>query len=218
MRVIAFIAITLGLLAAVIFAIARRDRQRVAWPPPPEAAIADHPVNFGYKITWLAVKTHDVPKLAAALGLRDLAPCNWKTGIDRAYASNVFFTPPLGEWTLAVGLSIPSADANDSEARVVSLLERLSAQFGEAQWFVSHRVVDYHGWARFVDGKAVRHYSYLGEKGKELHDTGAHLDFEPRDLSNPNEAMVMRAASEWSIDPMTLDRRTDAAGLGWIAR
>jgi hypothetical protein len=218
MRLGILIAAALGLLGLLIFAMLQRDRNRAEWPPPPEASVPDRPVSFGYKIVWFAVKSHDAKKIAAVLGYRDLQPCNWKIGIDRAYGQNVFLTPPLGDWTLVVGLGLPSADSDGSEARVTDALERLSAEFGEAQWFASHRVVDYYAWARYVNGKGVRHYSYLGERGETLRDVGTRERFEARQ-ELANEPMVMRAAAEWSIDPLTLDKWTEGGvATGWLAR
>src|SRR5947199_331590 len=83
-------------------------------------------------------------------------------GTEAAYQSSVLVTPPLADWTLAVGTALfPPGRA---EAFVKPLLERLSGQFGEAQYFCTHRDVELHVWARATQGRLVRGYGWLGEK------------------------------------------------------
>ena len=52
------------------------------------------------------------------------------------------------------------------------LLERLSEEFGEAQYFCTHRDAKLHCWARARQGRLIRGYGWLGQKGLTLWDEG----------------------------------------------
>jgi hypothetical protein len=201
-----------------------------------EKQIPDKPVNFGYKIMWYAAKTNSKERLAEILELKDVGESNWSTGIEMAYSGFVFITPPIGEWTLVCGYGLPTADVEDpKEAK--NLLLKLSREFGEAQYFGTHRVVEFHVWMKAKEGVLERVYSYLGESGINLAVEGEPTDFEKTlnlgntfseetkdpaysersDINWPNEEMVMQVAANWSIDPTTLEEKTDLEpGLGII--
>ncbi len=64
----------------------------------------DAPVAFGPRMSWLAVETTDTQAVAEALEVREPRSATWARGIEAAHRGAVFLTPPLGDWTLAVGL------------------------------------------------------------------------------------------------------------------
>jgi hypothetical protein len=188
----------------------------------------DLPVPFGPRMAWLALDTTDTDAVATALGLRGPQAATWAEGIEAASQSSIFVTPPLGDWTLAVGAGLFPPDRAD--AFVKPLLERLSRQFGDAQYFCTHRDVDLHVWARARKGRLVRGYGWLGQKGLTLWDEGGQTKEErdfgfrsfdrqsavvergqvmnvPTDVMRPDEGGVMQLASLWSIDPTTLDEQ-----------
>jgi hypothetical protein len=189
----------------------------------------DLPVPFGPKIAWLALDATDAEAVAAALGLRGGQAATWADGIDGAYQGSVFVTPPLADWTLAVGTGLFPPDR--VEAFVKPLLERLSLQFGDAQYFCTHRDVELHVWARARKGKLVRGYGWLGDKGLTLWDEGRPTK-EERELgfqfgggqaqningALPDEGGVMQLASLWSIDPTTLDGQFKEPVLGLLGK
>lgn len=182
----------------------------------------DMPVPFGPKMAWLALDTRDTETVATALGLRDARAATWAEGVDAAYQSSVFVTPPLGDWTLAAGTVLFPPDR--VEPFVKPLLERLSRQFGDAQYFGTHRDAELHLWARARQGRLVRGYGRLGGHGLTLWDEGGPTA-EERDLglrfvaeqspaaeqvhnqqvTLPDESAVLQLACLWSIDPTTLD-------------
>jgi len=184
----------------------------------------DLPVPFGPRTAWLALDTTDTEAVATAVGLQEPRPATWAEGVEAAHQSSVFVTPPLADWTLAVGTALFPPDR--AEAFVKPLLERLSRQFGDAQYFCTHRDVELHLWARARNGRLVRGYGWLGEKGLTLWDEGGQTK-EERDLgfryfdggspaveqarnenvTLPDEAGVMQLAYLWSIDPTTLDEQ-----------
>jgi hypothetical protein len=193
----------------------------------------DLPVPFGFKIAWLALNTRDAASVATALELQGTRQATWKEGIDAAYKSLVFVTPPLGDWTLAVSTALFPRDR--VEPFVKPLLERLSRQFGDAQYFCTHRVPELHVWARARKGRLVRGYGWLGEKGHTLWDDGSRT-LEERDLGLrffderspeaensgsevsmlPDEASVMQLAALWSIDPSSLDENFKELVMGML--
>lgn len=202
----------------------------------------DTPLSFGYKCMWLAVKTSHKEKVAEILGLKETHPENWKTGIEEAYNGKVFITPQIGEWTLVVGYGLSGKNSKselDEANSYKDKINKLSSQFGEAQFFATHRVTEYHLWAKSLNGQTVRVYSYVGEKGENILIEGQPTTvekkyklvntfskeaknekyFERTDLVTPDEELVMKIAANWSIDPSTLEGRKDIKpGLGILGQ
>jgi hypothetical protein len=181
----------------------------------------DMPVPFGPKMAWIAVDTTDSHALAGALDLRDCVEASWAAGIASAQQGAVFVTPPLADWTLAAGTILFPPDRTD--AFVKPLLERLSQQFGEAQYFATQGDFRLCIWARGRRGRLVRGYGWLGQRALALWDQGALTAQERKlgfhfstglgdptgitdgPLRTPDESCVMQLASLWSIDPSTLN-------------
>lgn len=198
---------------------------------------ADKPVPFGYKCIWLTVTANNPKEVADFINLKQQQPTNWTQGIDLAYTDKIFVSPPVDSLIFVVGLTLPGLDAEDNIKAATKLLNDLSSKFGRADYFVTHRVVELHGWMKSIDGQTKRAYSYLGESGENLIVAGEPTEFEKQfdlvdtfsaaaKLDNyfdkegliiPNEEFVMRIAENWGINPTTLDQRTDLKeGLGII--
>ena len=139
----------------------------------------DQPMPFGPRMAWLALDTADTEAAATALGLEGTRNVIWAEGIEAAHQASVFVTPPLGDWTLAVSTALFPPDR--AEAFVKPLLERLSRQFGDAQYFCTHRDVELCVWARARNGRLVRGYGWLGQRSLTLWDEGGQTK-EERDL------------------------------------
>jgi hypothetical protein len=139
---------------------------------------------------------------------------------------------------VVVGSSLFPPD--HAEPYVKPLVKELSLQFGEAQYFCTHRGVELHIWARARKGQLIRGYGYIGEKGLTLWDEGTQTKEERdlgfrffderspeaevgdywarKDLTYPDEGCVMQLAALWSIDPTTLDQQFKEPGMGIIGR
>src|SRR5215204_1501270 len=105
----------------------------------------DKPIGFGRKNQWIAAKCDASRTLADALQLKEIQPANWKSGFIAAYGyprALVFVTPPLNGWVLAVG-GLPDPSDPSALATWRQLMARVSLQFGEAQFFATHRVSSY---------------------------------------------------------------------------
>jgi hypothetical protein len=183
---------------------------------------ADSPVPFGYKCAWLAIKTEDSQAVVGALGLQNLRKSGWQKGVDAAYRGEVFVTPPIRGWLLALSFSLPEIADKTRPDRLSPLVSGLLTKFPEVQYFGTHRVVEYHGWLRATKGEIVRRYAFLGDRGETLCDEGKRTDEETKlgliyNASKfPNEQQVMRLAGAWSIDPSSLDELKLEDSIGYL--
>ncbi|GGB68157.1 hypothetical protein GCM10007424_05200 [Flavobacterium suaedae] len=198
--------------------------------------IHNTPVSFGYKVVWFAVKSSNAEEVANSLHLKNVKPSGWKKGIDSAYKDKVYVSPPIDGWVLAVGWGLPSGDSKESITELKELANKLSKQFGEVQFFGTHRIVEYHCWVKSINGEIKRFYSYLGESGENLEIIGEPTEaesnyilidtaseeakqesyWEREDITYPDEELVMKIAEKWSINPTTLEDRNDIRGLGLL--
>jgi hypothetical protein len=191
--------------------------------------IVDQPVSFGYKCMWFAIKSVHTEELIKTLNLSNIRPCNWQMGIEKAYENSVYITPPINGWTLACGRGLPHGDTKEGIEYVKNILQNLSEDYGEAQFFCTHRVTEYHCWIKAVEGDIQRVYSYLGEANENIIIEGEATEFEKtfhlvdtfsvesrernyferEDITLPDEEIVMKVAESWSINPSTLENRND---------
>jgi hypothetical protein len=192
----------------------------------------DLPVPFCPEMAWLALDTTDTQGVAAALGLLNARAGTWKEGLAAAAAEGcLFVTPPLAEWTLVVGVTLFPKDVHMS---VRPLLEQLSRQFGDAQFFCTHQEANLLIWARARRGQFTRGFGRLGQNCSTVWDEG-RLTKEERDLglpfidanSNsaeksplrlPDESNVLELASLWSIDPTCLDEQFKKPTTGLVGK
>jgi hypothetical protein len=184
----------------------------------PEASgdAAEPMVGFGGKQAWLAVRGDEPQLVGALLGLHDLGPVTWRTGIDLAYFTDdrVMLTPPLpgaGDtaWVLAVGRWFARPDSTVDVQGLSAALDT------EVQYFATDRSLQRHRWQRARGGTLLRSFDHLGREG-ELLDWRGEPDAAEREAGLPptiddqtdilvEEADVLRVAAAWSIDPTTLD-------------
>jgi hypothetical protein len=143
----------------------------------------DAPEPFGFKVSWLAIKTSDPTLVLDALELGQAAPANWASGIAAAYGdprssdSWAFVSPPIGDWVLVVSSSLPyPATIEGGHADIGKKFDvmfcRLMQRFKDVQFFGSHRVVDFVTWARALNGELVRIFGWCGSDGTVLANVG----------------------------------------------
>lgn len=196
-------------------------------PAPPASGVAPQPsgketredraIPFGYKTTWLAVRSDDSRAVIEALG-GNSRQATWKEGL--ADGRHLFVTPPIDGWVLVTG-NLEAADTSNTDSRL-ALPKTLSARLrADVQYFGTHRIVEWHAWAWIVRGEVVRAYSYVGESDETLFDVGAAtpaelaLGFDFLNKQDTNERDVTRLAGRWSVDPTTLGER-GAVRHGWV--
>ena len=206
-------------------------------------ATPDKPEGFGYKNAWLAVKADDPQAVARVLELEDLQPANWRTGLAAAYDhydTHVFVTPSVSGWVLVVGMALPDSGEPGWADKCTPLLEKLGRKYDPAFYFGTHRVAEYHAWARVDQGRITRAYAYSGDKGITIWNEGPqtkaerdlHLDFfaddappgqsheyyDRKDLRYPQEDDVINLAGAWSINPARLEDMNLPPSSGFVAR
>ena len=186
------------------------------------AAHQNHPVRFGYKITWYAVKSCAPAKVIGVLHLSSAKPSSWTAallamqGYDSEAPHTVLVAPYKG-WTLAVGDKLAGSTAVDAQTRLEPL-KALSNACGEAQLYASNRDHDWYMWSRAVNGKVLRAYEYDGSIGETLHDLGKHTREERGvNFTAPSEDDVTRIAGKWSIDPSKIDE-SESVPQSFVAR
>ncbi len=108
---------------------------------------------------WMAIRSSNTALLRDILGLRHPVP--WSEALGRARERTLFLSQPVNGWTLLVGGAIPDP-VQDVDA-VFRCLQKVSAEIGEVQFYSADRVLNFHGWARFRNGRAVRAYACAGE-------------------------------------------------------
>lgn len=189
------------------------------------AADGGTPQSFGYKFRWIVVDTTDAGAIVSALGLKNVRPATWD--IDPYHHEGVFVSPAVLGWTYVLGICV-----EPHFPQFVPLLEGLSRRFGEVQYFATHRVVELQAWARAIDGRIVRGYGWIGERGEVVMDVGeltpeeeelgfarfinSHtVDGDWDEVGFATEADVMRIAGKWSINPQELDAH-DSQGPGFL--
>ena len=173
----------------------------------------ESPRIFGSKMQWIAVKTNYREKVAATLGLTQLELANWSHGLEKAGDNHVFLTPNINSWILAVGWGLGEV------WNKTALLEKLSREYGEAQFFLTHEGAHSYTYIRYTNGEMIRHFHC--EEGEILTNKGKPTDTElALDFSNilPTESTVLAIAAEWSVNPTLLDQveYANVEGLGSV--
>jgi len=189
----------------------------------------EKPQQFGYKCSWLAVKTTSRDKLIRSLRLTELREVNWTQGLESAQSATngtLFVSPQLGPWILVIGLSLPDSgsEANHLPDRLSPLLKELGSKFDEVHYYSTHRVVDYHAWAKLAQGRVIRKFGYLGETGETFWNEGGltleekRLGFQAMNSRLPGEEDVLKIAALWSIDTSFPNGTLFPAANGIIGR
>ncbi len=175
----------------------------------------DKPDSFGYKVSWLTIRTSDPAAVVEALGLADATPANWASGLASMYEhsrgdeSCVFISPPVSGWVFAASLLLPYPTIethHDIGTKFDAMFLRLMKRFDDVQFFGSHRVSDFAGWARALNGKPVRIFAYAD--GEVLANVGEQTPEEAEiglaDLTglSPSDAgdKIFSDAGEWDAE------------------
>jgi hypothetical protein len=220
---IALVAVLFGviiLLAMTVYRIRRLSKEgsEILTTYAELGSEPDTPIPFGYKCSWYTVRASEAEILADAFGLKKTTGVNWEKGIEAAYQGFVFISPPVDGWTFVVGTHHAQARLEKITQKATSMLLELSSEFGEAQFYVTHRVVELHVWAKALNGKLIRAYGYLGEADEIFWDEGKAEIPEVDIRSDINEETVMEIARTWSISPTDLGKYESEPTLGLIGR
>jgi hypothetical protein len=226
----------LALVIAIFVAITLAVAAYIVWPRTPAALLQfdgapDTPIGFGPDMSWLAVRTTDTARLTQALGMRSVRACNWSSGIGAVYDARfrdafVFITPPIDGWSFVIGRGLPHPLASHRlRDHNTPLLESVSQQFGECQYFGQFPDLDMTAWLRAVDGAVVRGFAANSEgpyldvgRATKVERTFALGNFDlvgvqsrrgdvgGRLLFRPKPQHVFEIAARWSRDPSKLGK------------
>lgn len=210
----------------------RRELGRQCLPLAPWAGYESfRPEIFDSPCRWIAVRTTEPRAVQKALRLANPTICTWAEGLAEARDRRLFITPPIGEWVLVVGSSLPDP-AEDVDA-CFHLLTRLSRELGLVQFFCLNRAVGHHAWARLDAGEVLRAYAWAGqvvwhqgapspaELGLDLRCFEYLETVEPswgqtHDPILQNLDRLPMLAARWSVDPTSLDGRHFVTGRGIV--
>lgn len=196
------------------------------------SAEASRPQPFGYKTGWLAVRCDDTERVISALGCKSKRPAGWASGLDAVReGQGVFVSPPLDGFVLVIGLAdrLDLSGGSGEHGPDDRWLGTLAGQFPAVQFFVTHRVTEYHRWGKFEHGAPLRDYCYAGESGAVLRDMGDWTTEEialgfgrfPRKGGEdhcedfPTEENVLDIAAAWGVDPR-FEKNTYPPAVGWL--
>ncbi len=171
---------------------------------------------------WIAIRSSNLDAVLQALHLHNPIPCSWQEDPSAHSKHRLFLSAPVGGWILIRGQALPDLllDVDDC----FCLLQALSNELGEVQWFAMDRVLHHHGWARAINGQILRAYAWAGQtlwnQGLETQgerslgmvfddycDPARHSFFGVAEDYRCNTEKVNLLAARWSLDPTTLDDR-----------
>lgn len=234
----AFVVVLVGVTIAItaLWLAPKLVERRVLFGTTP-----DGPRPFGYRMSWIAIRTVDTDAVVAHLGVSDAVAANWNSGIGTIYDdalsdTYVFITPPIKGWTFVCGLPLPHPISAGFADKLTPLLAGLSQQFGHVQYFAAFPIIDFFGWVRMHQGRMLRGFiigdqGVIWNKGRLTAEEKA-LGLKFYDLRGirgrkgdaggaivlyPTEDQVLRLAASWSLDPLLIDKSNAAPALGWIA-
>lgn len=193
---------------------------------PDPAQIPDTPVPIAHQCGWYCIKAKQ-EQVLERISVTKLQPINWENGIATVgyEKEQVFVSPQLGEWVLAVGYAHLTEAHAPVHAQIVT-------GFDEVQFFRTDDVTETHEWLRFVGGKMIRAYGWSGVLGKvtmnigEMTDEERALGFERfiktddddwNKVDFPEEQNVAEIAAAWGIDPM-FEAEQYGEGIGWLCQ
>lgn len=177
------------------------------------------PLPYQLPNRWIAIRSSNTALIRSALSTRPLPICPWSEALARGRERSWFVSPPVNGWTLVIGGLIP--DPGHDIDRVYHFLGGLSRQVGEVHFYSLDRVLNFHSWARLVDGNVVRAYAWAGEtvwnEGRTtLEERLLGLicrsygeEAEPVRYGEPppelhNMERVILLARRWSVDPVAV--------------
>lgn len=185
----------------------------------------DTPIPFGMKISWLVLKEENPETVMDKLNCTDIVKSNWSSAFSCMQEMNkVFITPCFGEYVLVLNYDAPLENKE--------ILDNIAIKFEEVQFFSTHRVVDLSCWVKYIKGKLVRSFYYVGEEGeaywnegsltKEEQEIGLNassFEFEEYDANiiYPSEEVVDELAAKWGVDPF-LDEYQETKSMGYLCK
>ena len=195
----------------------------------------DAPWAFGLDAIWLAVRSQSTPAVAQALQLSQTVPANWRSGLQAVHAPLpctpgwVFVTPPIQGWVLVTGALPYPGGTSDSDLASL-LLQLLSHQFPQVQYFGAHSGIVWHGYARYDEAELMHAFACVDNVGHTIWNVGSNLDEQPSrshfaeaaatesasDSAAWHQDRVFQMAERWSVNPQRLGAIAMPPSLGLV--
>ena len=127
----------------------------------------DEPVILGWQMTWFAFKNVRLESITGIIGITELQPANWSSGVvaaDNYPSKMVFISPPLDGWTLVSGVCLPMFSEPKRKREIgKTILKKISKECDEAQYFAMWSKIMYYAWAKARNGEIIRHVEYFDD-------------------------------------------------------
>ena len=195
----------------------------------------DQPQAFGTDAIWMAVWSRSTQAVAQALQLDHASPANWCSGLQAVHQplpctpGLVFVTPPIHGWVLVAG-ALPYPGGTSDSDLASSLLQLLSKQFAQVQYFGAHSGVGWHGYARYEKGALARAFACVDSVDHRIWDFGSNHDEPPLTthghsgaVNDPessdtvwHQSRVFQLAERWSVSPQRFNHRDLPPSLGLV--
>jgi hypothetical protein len=223
----------LAMVGLIVFGIRRMTYTMSETSSPPRPAHLDTqamlPVALGLRSRWLVVTTYEEEKLVEQLRLNHIKRMMWRATLPYVTRDCVFVTPSIDNRTVVFGLGLPAPDSEAHVEQIRQLVKRLSAEFGEAQYFCVEASTGMHCWAKAKNGNLVRLHKMestlptIDEGVADPVEANLQSGYTAKQAANaePNpmlrDELVLEIADSWGIKFRALGNRMDAVGkLGWI--
>jgi hypothetical protein len=195
----------------------------------------DLPQVFGTDAIWLAIRSPSTQAVAQALQLDYASPANWCSGLQAVHQplpctpGLVFVTPPIHGWVLVTG-ALPYPGGTSDSDLASSLLQLLSEQFAQVQYFGAHSGIGWHGYARYEKGSLARAFACVDNVDHTIWDFGSKHDVPTLTDQGHNGAVndpesgdavwhqsrVFQLAERWSVNPQRFNHRDLPPSLGLV--
>ncbi|CAO5675662.1 MAG: hypothetical protein HEEMFOPI_00272 [Holosporales bacterium] len=188
----------------------------------------DFPLSFGYKISWMAIKTEDVEKVIEHLPINTIEKSNWENGLNCVFDKNtrdncIFVSPSISGWVFIVGYAYSNFDFANNKI-VLNRVAHFSSIFENCYCFCNDRINDFYAWIIGSNGYIKR--AIIIGQGELIHEKGEITSEEKSlkiNIKNEDgifaidEDVVLSLAECLSFNPMFLDNIKEQK-IGYIAR
>jgi len=217
-------SLALSVVTAIIVLVVRRSRVKPPFRDSERGLSNDYSSErasvFRRPDCWLAVKSHSLIAVQAALGLHNPKPCSWIEGL--ADEERLFIAPPVKGWILVLGSGLP--DPSEDVDACFRFVVDISRKLGHVQFFSASRILHYHAWVKADNGRVLRAYAWAGQTlWKQGAQTRAEKDLDLKcfdyaeaaestsfgrpDVIAANADKVPLLAARWSLDPARIEAR-----------
>lgn len=173
---------------------------------PDFSEIPDRPIGFGFKCSWLAIKTENTTEILeafASMRISNKKTVNWKSAFQEIsdYNKNLLFiTPPVNKWSFVFGNSIdswlqcPSNHMEIGTQRFFNFVKIFGKKIPTFFLFSSLRTINYTAWAMIDNGIIKR--VFVCSEDELIYEQGTETQEEVEVLKYKKE-QVIDSLKDW---------------------